>query len=854
MQEEVPQLDRFDVLGPLSRFFNQSAQGMRSDNPAARLAFSLAFNARRAMETRLGVRVAQGQTIFEQGTYELTGHMAQSLTAWRNGFTRFALNRGRGDRIGLMDGLRAGFGAGRQQRIDEFNAAIMQQLRSGAFNHANDGVNDAARAVREVLNNIHTTANAAGLRGFQTSAVRNYIPRLWRWDRISRLGTTAEGRLALTDLLDRALGGARGLRQVVLEDGTVVDLPDVRAAAEVLANRLINISNNSDLAPLLDIDDQIADALNNLLAPLHGAGTSRTPFGRTRVILDELTDTATAGDYLNIGRNGLSIADLTMNDVPTIMKRYSISVFGAINEKRFIDAYNEQLAHFGILDAAGRPLQLETVEEVRATINRIGNLDNTLGGTMEGATEDAFREIIAAIRYEPLHRSNRELGSIGRFGDRVSGVMLPLGYMSAGGAFAISALSETSRIIGTLGLSSTLKQVPLLAEMVTNWRSMDEGARNFAMMIDQTFHPATDRMRRVLMTQVQNQYGREGLTGFERGTQSLANFFSDVSLLAPVTSFTQNLMAASTIQHLFEVHRGLARRMDDATIRTLGLEPAQYDDLLDYVGTNAVTASRGGSNRVVDLTNLHDIRMDNLRSFIDRAVRTRIQDMPTRGDFHRLGFSFLGRLMTQFRGFNLKGVDNFALQNLSRIRRGDAGTSVRVAQEIVFTMVFASLAQYARNYMEVQSLESRGQYAEAKKKGDDLLGASGFIRGGFTGPSEFFLPIMATDAAWTTFVDDDPIFSAYRYSGLNWYGFPALSFASKGWDITKDVAGATIAKSFGFEDKERDITQKTVHKMRTLLPFQNFLPVKHFFNLGEDQIAYEFQLLEKQLRKPKNED
>jgi hypothetical protein len=850
MQENIPQLDRYDTLGFLTRFFNQSAVVLRYDNPAGRLAVWLGFNARRAAETRNGVRVAQGQTIFERGTYEMTGILADNLTAYRNGYIRFALNRGRGDRVSMADGLRAGFGRGRRAQRDAFDLAITEQLRTRAFNHANDGVNDAARQIADNLNRLHTLAHQAGLRGFQTSAVSRYMPRLWRWDRIARLGTTAEGRNALIDLLEQALGRTAGGRQVIMEDGTLQTLPDVRNAAVALTDRLINLSRDADLAPLLDTDDAIATAINGLLAPLTPGGVARTPFGRSRIIMDEMTDIVTPGALLDNGRSGLSIADLTISDQAEIMKRYTVSVMGAINEKRWLDAFNEQIAHFGIRGVGGAPVVAETFEQMRSIINDIGNLDSALGGSLGGQELDALREIHAAIRYEPLHRSNRELGSLGRVGNTITGSLLPLGYLATGGAFGLVATSEMSRIIGTLGLRSTLRQVPLLMEMVSNWNNMDEGARNFASLIDQAFHPATDRIRRTLMMQAQNQYGTE-ISRFERGLQPVSNFYSDITLLSPVTSFTQSLMTASTLQHLYDVSRGAIGRMDDATIRTLGLEPAQYDDIVDFVGNNAVTERRLFGERVVDLNDINHARTDNLRLFLDRAVRTRIQDMPTRGDFHRIGFSFLGRLMTQFRGFNLKGVDNFLFQNLSRVRRGDTQTSLRVGQEIVFTAVFAALIQYARNYTDAQSARERGDYEKAKEIEGRLLGVEGFVKGGLTGPSEFFLPIMATDAAYSTFIEDDPIFSPYRYSGLNWYGFPAASMVARTWDITKDVGGATAAQWLGLEDKEREITQKTVQKFRAILPFQNFVPVKHLFNIAEDEIVDEFNLREKQPRKQK---
>lgn len=851
MQEEVPIARGSDTFGPIQRFFNQAAVVLRIRNPAARMAVWEAFNARRALATESGVNVAQGRTVFEEGSYEMTGHLATGLLAWRNGYTRYALNRGASDRITMMDSLRTAFSRNKRQMMEEFDNAVVQQLRSGNFNHPSEAVNQTARTLKQIFNDIHTAANEAGVRGFQTSAVANYFPRLWRWDRIGRLGTTVEGRQALEDLLFTALGGATGTRQIVTETGAVVNLTDVREAAKVLTNRLISLSNDSDAAPLLDIDDEIARAIDNLQGPVSPGGTSPTPFGRARIMMDEGASMATAQDFLNIGRSNLSLADLTVTDIPTILKKYSVSVYGAINERRFIDSFNEQLAHYGILDVNGNPVQIDSIEAMIGTINRIGNLDATMGGSMNEEATAAFREIVSALRYEPLHRSNRELAGLERWGSATLGTMLPLGYLSTGGMFGLVAAGETSRIIGTVGMGSMLRQMPILSEMVGNWNNMDEGARNFAGMMDHWFHPSTDRLRRALMQDISNQAGDE-TNPFIRGLNSVANFFSDITLLAPVTSFTQNLMAASTIQHLYDVSRNAANRFDDATIRTLGLEPAQYDEIVQFVGSNAVTRNGLAGERIVDLRNINDVRMDNLRAFVDRAVRTRIQDMPTRGDFHRIGFTWYGRLLTQFRGFNLKGVDNFLFQNITRSKRGGNAGRLRVAQEITATMLFAGLIQYARQIGDAASARATGDDEKARDIEQRMLTKAGFVRGAFTGPSEFFLPIMAVDAAWTAAVDDDPLFSAYRYSGLNWYGFPAQSFLSKTWDITKDVAGATVQRAIGNEDKERDITQSTVHKFRLLLPFQNFPAMKHFLNVTEAEIAEEFNLLKKQTRKRKS--
>ena len=167
-------------------------------------------------------------------------------------------------------------------------------------------------------------------------------------------------------------------------------------------------------------------------------------------------------------------------------------------------------------------------------------------------------------------------------------------------------------------------------------------------------------------------------------------------------------------------------------------------------------------------------------------------------------------------------------------------------------MIFSALIQYSRMQMDAQSYRMNGQRKKAREVEKNMLGVGGFVRGGLSGPSEFFLPMMAIDTAWTSTISDDPLFSAYRYSGLSQYGFPAQSFISKSADITADVFGSTVGKAFGITDKERDITQSTVHKARLLLPFQNFIGLKHFFNLGEKEISDAFNLAEQQPRRSRD--
>lgn len=848
MGEQVPQLfSGVDTLPfGLSKFFNQGANVLLSNNPVARQMAWMMFNARRAAATPGGVEVAQQHTIFERGTYELAGFMQRTLTAYRNGYTRYALNRSAGDPITLMDGIRAGFGPGSRNMRRQFDAAVIEQLRTGLFNHANDGVNATAREVRKVFDEMHDVAAAAGVRGFQKGKLNNYFPRLYQWDRLARLTRTVDGEAALSQLLENALTTVPGGRQVMMPDGTMVALNDVPAAARALAARLKRLATDSDLSPMLDIDQEMEDALADLLGPMAPTGTSRTPRGRPRIIMNETASISTSQDFLNNGSTALSLADITSGDLNEVMKKYMTSVMGAVNERNLITEFNEVLRHYDIRTPAdergvSQIAQVETFDQMLGLANRFGAENENMGLLGDEVTR-SLRELMSALRYEPLYRSSYEMNSLSRFGNRALGVLLPLGYMATGGAFGLAQINETSRVVGTFGLSTAVKQMPILTEMIGNWRNMDEGTRNFAMLIDQAFHPSSDRLRRHLYGELERDATAHGVVS--RGLNSAANFFSDISLLAPSTSFTQHLAGASALQHLYDVARGTASRLDEATVRTLGLEPGQYDQVINWVGANGIT--RSGTDRLIDLNDLSAPEMDLIRVFVDRTVRTRIQDMPTRGDFSKLAFTAMGRLFTQFRSFNLKGVDNFLYQNVSRARRGG---QLNVGREIFATMVFGAMIQYARSYADASSYRDSGNTKKAKEIEDNQLGVAGFIKGGLTGPSEFFLPLLATEASWGTFVSDDPLLSPYRYSGLQWYGVPAAAFGYRAFNATKDIYGATVAPGLGFDDRNREITKKTLHNARLLIWGQNAPVLKQLLNMGEEELSREFRLRDEQPRR-----
>lgn len=854
---KIPILNKWFERLPfgLQRFFNQAANVLTDENALARQFGFFAYNARRTMATKDGKITAQPWTLLEWGNYTLSGYMARTLLGLRNGHIRYAMETAEGNGISLADSVAVHMGKSEKSRDlrREFYQKVIRQLRTRKFDDPVKVVNDQAKMLAGLFDDIQALAQKFGVKGMENPE-KNYFARIWDWDKVRRIAGTDGGREALIKFFTKSLGTVekegKFYRQFRDPDGTVQVFDDIDKAAVVLTDKLINIANRSDNAPLTAIDEEVAKAIGDMVGPL-----GETPKGvrsnrlKGRILLDEMAEVDTG--VSSIGDAGkLNIDHLVDMDLPLVMKKYMTSLMGAINEKRMMDALNRQLRANRIYKPRMGGEEEPKFVEVDG-LEQYMDLANKLGPTLRPDTEKSMRLLMSALKYEPLQRANRELFWANAT-EKLTSVLIPLTYMSRGGNFGISALQELSRIGSNTGLEQMITQMPILKEMVENYAKMDEGTDNFMQLVATTFHPATDRLRRHLYQDLPSEevFKERGMYGAtRRGLEKGAAFFADITGLAPITSFTQNLAACSTIQHLYEVGSGMTKGLDEARVASLGLTMEQYNRVAKWVAKNGKTAEVGTSRRVVDLTMTGGPEFDKLKGFIDRVVRTSIQDVPTRGDFSDLAFSFLGKMMTQFRTFSLKSVDNFLYQNLSRSMRGDSQAKVRVGKEIAASILFGGTLAYARAYMNWKSAMAAGDEERAKTIEERQLGIAGFLRGGTQASSEFMLPGMLVDGFSTTFLTDDPIMNPYQFSGMGLYGMPVMGFIKSAGYVAKDVYGATVAPAFGIESKTRDITQSTVHQGRLLIFGQNAPGIAPFLDQFEQTIADMYDLPERQPRR-----
>lgn len=867
---EIPILNKWTDVLPFGAkwMFNQAAPILTSKNWLSRLTAYTGFNARRVMETKSGRIVAQERTDVERGYHRVTVVNSELGRTVENAFLRFALGKNPGDRITRMDAVKLSFGSGptaRRKKLNEFNERVVVQWSTRKFDDSVEAINDAARKLVEIYGpgtgSLFDEANKLQIPGFRNVKYANYVPHHWLGNVISKIVLDPQGKQALIKLIRQAMIDAgvtdpttgKALRQMILDNGKVFEYDDIDPAAEVFVNTLIERANNMNNAPLTQTETALMDALAGLQGPIKGDKAMRARAGKGRVNLNTTTKVDVGIDLLGKGTTELRILDLIDNDVMRVTRDWANSVQGAINEHRVLAKMNALFESYGLLapirktkkgkTRKPKPLKIKSLDQIIKLANKIGTqYPKLFGGQLGMMEESALKEMINAIRMVPVVRPEtpQDLENISRIGSMAV-------YLATGGRFVMGQISETFRLVGTYGLRNVVTELPTMKEVVSNWWNMGEGPKSAVILISDVFGIGVDRRMRNILRASPIDTERVGgvLAKPRRVLERTTTVFSDIEGLAPVTSMTQYLAASSALHHLHDVARNRVKAMDDATVRSWGLEPNQYRELIAWVGANAQTYRKMGMTRIKGFKNYDPEVMDKLTGFVNRATVTRIQDYATRGDMHQVAFSWWGRLLLQFQSFTLKGVDNLMFQNLSRVTRGDAQSRMQVAKELAAVLVGAWLVKYAMNYSDWWSADARGDTEEAERLAKKLE-AKGSVAEAMNYVGDAYLPMLAFEKAYSTFIDRGGLSEDYRARQYGGYSVPILSQFTRAKEVTEDVTGKLLYEITGNEAVHRDITTSTLHKFRTLLPFQNLWYMKHVFNVAEDDIAGYLELPEQQ--------
>jgi len=753
---DIPKSEGFGSRLPfgISDHLNQAAVLLGSENSAIRAVGFMSKHASRWLRT------AQGMTIGESGQQALN----KTLTRTERAFQRGLLQEASGELEVSFRARASLISAKKADPLfeDKFQKQVLRFLDTGEETGLSINAINAGKKIREELRYFANEAFEKGIPGFKNSNILNYSPWIWKWDRIRFLAQTAEGRLALENLLLKAFGTTNDGKRTVTLGQQMFVFDDAAEAAKILANRLSDLSEYAVTKPFTTTDDDLIAAMQKIASPLKETGGSPTPFGINRTILDREVEIPLTQDFFSLGKKSMSLGDLRETDLSFVLKKYFTSVQGAINEADFLTEFSSLLTRSGVRmqDAAGNPVDKFTgIDQIIGFLKSSRQQSEyALGPTLKNGSveEKAINSLVGYLRFEPVVGNPSIM-------DKLVGIGGILSYLRFGGKFQLAGVTESARTFGSLGLSSAIKQMPVLQEMLLNWRSMSTTNKNAASMVEAMFSPAVGRVLR-LNRHTPDSFEASGLGKLDKFGQKLtkvSDVYSDITLLPAVTSFSQVWTGATLIQHLYDAVKP-SFRLKPAQLNLLGITEIQYDALINYVNKNGVVTDTFLGPRVISLGGKADpFKEKLLENFAYRFINTKIQSVPTRGDFADHMFSWLGRTLLQFKTFNLKGVDNFLLANTQRAMHGDA---LAVGKEYLNVAILSSIVLTAKNYAAYETAKIAGADRKTLEALEENLSPTGIVKAAWVGPIETGISTYFIDPVWTSFVDPDPLFgNPYSY-------------------------------------------------------------------------------------------
>ena len=802
---EVPSIT--GIYGVGSTLLNQSVRSMGSIAGDIRwLAYNMHFT-RVAPRDKFGNLIAQPTTVNEIVHRIKAVSEARFLRSFNRNFNEYATGGKDYKSIGSVERAKNMF---RHDKKAEFSKKVYEEIHAPG-SHADKNVKAAADAARREFKMMADLAKKAKVAGFENLADDpNYFPRLYRWDAIDAF-VLKHGQDELQKVLLNAL------------DKSEMSGEQAEALATLLAERLVKLARGERKAAVFNLDEEVLEVLGSMKKPKDPKGPILTPRVRARFKADPLVT-------LKDGSKA-SLSTFVETDIPTALGSYVRSVSGAIGETRLIARFKTEVAARDGEEIANKIEKFDDIIEYVKERNR-----TTMTADDLEAQISSLRELRANMRSEPDPTIFSGDNTISILFSEQARRLMKISYLQNGSYFALAQINEISRAIARAGFRNVITQMPVVNELLKSAKR-GEPVNEVTYLLEQTFGLASDRIRRTTgrIDDALNQYPPSVRIGwYQRMAKKLSRVdanldaavfaFADLTGLAPITSATQHLTAMSLIQRMYTIGAKGDKDFADTLITQWGISKQQYNRIIASVKKFAEVDKRG---RVIAL-NESEWDTDTFRAFltfVERGTIATIQDPPARGDFHKFFFTPIGKLMIQFRTFNLKGIDSFLKTS---IQRGDA----TVLKEYLLTGTVAMLTQTARKQLEYAAItdpKKRKKFAEENFSNE--AAAAMFA----SGPTENFMLIAATDAVSNFAFGRSTFGDRIRYTGLS--SNPLDLTATPAWAVLDRAYKAARGPVRAMLNSDYDYSQKDLHNFRMSIPFGRFYGIGQGLSLLEEKLG-----------------
>ena len=377
---------------------------------------------------------------------------------------------------------------------------------------------------------------------------------------------------------------------------------------------------------------------------------------------------------------------------------------------------------------------------------------------------------------------------------------------NVGGSFWSSALTESSNVVGAVGVRTVIKALPALklfgGRGVDNTYSSPLSRWFDNTGIGNTYFQTGPSAR----TSGEIDALNPGLNSFENKTQVMAGVVTEYSMLAPLTRNLARFAAEVLVSDIVSVANGARRAMSVKRMWDIGLDPKMHNRALTEIRKHAVYSRKMG----VDM--LEDAHMEKwdpaVSDAMDRAAYIFADTNIQKNSFGDAPAWLIKNpwmsLMTQFKTFQMASWAKMTLRGMNHKDK-------IAASQLLYGMFFQTLRHVTKTMAKSVGRRDHEEYLE-KHLAPSQIALQALLRvphashlGTAVDATGLVVGSIFPEAAFS-------ISGNQRNVGGNLFSAPTVSYAQKSGDVLE---------SFG-DIATGDVTQETLKNLTAMIPMRNF--------------------------------
>ncbi len=696
----------------------------------------------------------------------------------------------------------------RNEFFEQVTEAVRRKFRNGSIAEFDEEVQEVAKAISGLQNDMLNAGRKAGLTGFD-EIIDNpgYMTRMPSARKIERLfmeigedntrlllkNAILEEMVELTD--EQAATVAEGYLKHVIKRHYATDLDNARVFAGADVEKLEHI-----LRTELDIDEEyLQDILNATTRRKKNSGTiSRA---KHRLGMNEMYAMKAFDDDGALIRE-IRIDEIFENNAEELVTKYARDVHGAIAERKILEAMAEE-------GEAAAP-SFETVIkrlEAKAAAEKL---------TSKGLKKKFDRDI---DRLRSVHKLilGLPMGNDTRFA-RTLQFLRKYAYLRVGNKFGLAQVPEIGNLMGEAGFRAMAQTMPSLRKMWLRGKAgkwTDETLQELQAILG----AGSDRLRRHAGARHVNMGLASNVTEAAGGRTSHlldqgARVTNVISGMDHINQMLQ-LAAAKTAMQRMVNHAFDARMPNARRLLSMGLSEDDANRIFKQIRKHATT-DKGMLGRTYRKMNLDDWddqwAAAKLTISVDKWSRRVIQENDI-GQLSMWMTSDLGRTLLQFRAFNIASWEKQFLHGIY-VRDWNAFSGW------MNSIFWGSLTYMGLQYSNAIGRQDANEYLNERMTMGEI-GKGAFQRAGW-----FSMFPGAIDSVLRA-GQFDPMFAYGRTTGQ---ATNIVTGTPIGDMITK--AGTATSGTFGsIINPNRRMTERDVQAWMSLTPFYNAFVYQNGLNL-----------------------